>query len=112
MSWLTDLLGERLTQLFRHAFALGTKAPPFSPEEKALLEKVAFLVHRYGMTTPAIILLESVAPLNFVGSQLLYCLGPILESALPSIELDKIARILERREAIPLLRQLIEEKIM
>lgn len=91
-----------------HAFDLGPQEEPLSPEEIALLEKVASLVVRREMETPALIFLESFSPLSFLGSQALYFLRPILELGCNPHELEKMASILERREGVSTLIEIIE----
>lgn len=100
----------KLTTSLRHAFFSGSTTEIFNPQEMALLEKIAGIIGRRGMATPAIIFLESIGPLNFIGGQLLHFLSPILELAGNPLELKEIARILERREALEVLIRLIEEK--
>src|SRR2546427_12443486 len=72
-----------LTARIRHAFALEPGGRPLSPEDVALLERVAATVVERGMATPAILFLESVGPMNFLGSQALHFFTPILEVAFP-----------------------------
>jgi hypothetical protein len=101
---------KRLSESLKHAFSSGSTTESFTPGEIALLEKVANIITARRMAAPTIIFLESVEPLNFIGSQLLYALRPILELVGNPLELKKIARILERREALKVLIKLIEEK--
>src|SRR2546426_2847551 len=58
-----------LTARVRHAFAVEPEGQPLSPEDVALLERVAATVVERGMATPAILFLESVGPMSFLGSQ-------------------------------------------
>ena len=48
--------------------------------------------------------------MNFLGSQVLLVLTPVIESVLSSTELTQIARLLERRDSIPRLITLIEAR--
>lgn len=82
----------------------------FTVEDIALLERVADAVVQRGMATPATLFLESVGPMNFLGSQALYFLTPILELAFSNKEVAQVAYLLERRETIPRLISLIEAK--
>ena len=95
---------------WRHAFALEAVPQPFEPKDLALLEKVADEVVKRGMATPALILLESLGPLNFLGSQVLHGLRPVLELAFDNLELERAAQILERRESLSVLIGMIERK--
>ncbi len=79
-------------------------------EDLALLERVAEAIVTRGMAAPATLFLESMGPMNFLGSQALHFLSPIIESALSGTELTQIARLLERRDSIHRLITLIEAK--
>jgi hypothetical protein len=69
-----------------------------SAEDDALLDRIASAVVRFGMSVPAIFLLESSKPLNFVGSQFLHFLSPIVHTVLRADDLDRLALLMERRE--------------
>jgi hypothetical protein len=98
----------KLGQALRHAFAVRPAVEGLDAEEEALLQKVADIVVRRGMAGPAVMFLESAAPLNFLGSQALHFLTPILDLACNARELERVAQLLERRDAIPRLIALIE----
>ena len=100
----------RFTASLKHAFAIKTEAEPLSQEDAALLEKIAVVVVDRHMAGPALLFLESAGPMNFLGSQALHFLTPILDLACESRELEQAARLLERRDAIPRLIDLIEAK--
>src|SRR2546430_16633339 len=85
-----------LTARVRHAFALEPEGQPLSPEDMALLEQVATTVVERGMATPAILFLESVGPMNFLGSQALHFFAPILEVVFPQRDVERVAHLLER----------------
>jgi hypothetical protein len=93
---------------FRHAFAVRPTDDSLSADDLALLNRVAESVVRRGMATPVTVALESIGPLNFLGSQALHVLTPFLELAFNPIELERIAALLERRETVPRLIGLIE----
>lgn len=93
-----------------HAFATQPETPPFSIEDLVLLERIADAVVTRGMAAPATVFLESLGPMNFLGSQALHVLAPILEFALNVKELEQAARLLERRDTITRLIALIEAK--
>jgi hypothetical protein len=58
-----------------HAFSTKSGAEVFTIEDLALLERVADAVVKRGMTAPATVFLESLGPMNFLGSQALYFLN-------------------------------------
>ena len=93
-----------------HAFSTTSKAEPFTIEDLSLLERVADAVVQRGMAAPATVFLESLGPMNFLGSQALYFLTPIIEWAFHAKEVEQVARLLERRDTISRLISLIEMK--
>ncbi|MCP9449287.1 MAG: hypothetical protein NNA21_04390 [Nitrospira sp.] len=95
---------------FRHAFATAPETVALSVEDQALLDRIAEAVVQRGMAAPAMVFLESLAPMNFVGSQALHVLAPLLEVVLDAKTLDQAARLLERRDTIDRLVALIEAK--
>jgi len=92
----------------KHAFAVEPEGQPFSPEDLALLERVAATVVERGMATPAILFLESVGPMNFLGSQALHFFTPLLEVVFPQHDVERVAHLLERRDTLSRLTVLIE----
>lgn len=93
-----------------HAFSTTSKAEPFTIEDLSLLERVADAVVQRGMAAPSTVFLESLGPMNFLGSQALYFLTPIIEWAFHAKEVEQVARLLERRDTISRLISLIEMK--
>ena len=77
-------------------------------EQHALLEKVATWIVRRGLTTPAILFLETGKPLNFLGSQLLIGFSPFIQAIFKGDEYQKFALILEKDANVELLIELIE----
>ena len=96
-------------QALRHAFALEESDETLPAEDRALLAKVADFVVKRGMTAPAILFLASLQPLSFIGSQAMVFFQPILTSFFSRKEYGHLARILERRESVDRLIELIEE---
>lgn len=93
-----------------HAFSTTSDAAVVSIKDLALLERVADAVVKRGMAAPATVFLESLGPMNFLGSQALYFLTPIVEWAFHAKEVEQVARLLERRDTISRLITLIESK--
>lgn len=77
-------------------------------EQLALLEKVATWIVRRGLTTPAILFLETGKPINFLGSQLLIGFSPFIQAIFKGDEYQKFALILEKDANVELLIELIE----
>ena len=97
-------------EALRVAFAVRVEDEALTPEDVALLEKVARTVVDRRMASPANLFLESVGPMNFLGSQALHFLTPILNLACDTPEIERAAHLLERRDAMPRLIAFIEAK--
>jgi hypothetical protein len=93
-----------------HAFAVKDPAHAWSEEDLALLDRVAHEVAKRRMQAPALLFLETVRPLNFVGSQVLVFLQPIAGAVFQGIQWERLGAILEQRESIDLLIRRIEEQ--
>jgi len=81
-------------------------------EEEKIIKKAAEIIHRYGMEVAAILMLESVKPLLYIGGQLgRFFAGPFLP--LISNELGRkgetILRVFEKKENVEKLIKLLEE---
>ena len=93
---------------FKHAFA--TEGEKLEDDDTVLIRKLADFVIRRNMSVPAVMFLESVRPLNFVGSQAMVFFKPILSRFFSRVEYDRITIIIEKREVIDLLIREIEQK--
>ena len=100
----------RLKEWLHHAFAIEDPAIEPAPEERELVERLAELVVRRRMTTPALMLLESGRPLNFIGSQILAFLGPFAKMVFSPVEYDRFVELLEKRRSIDLLVDAITQR--
>lgn len=103
-------LWEKLRQEFAHAFAVTPLASGFSPEEITLLEKIARRITDRDMAVPALLFLESLGPLSFLGSQVVHGLKPFLDVVIDPADAERLAILLERRESIERLSSLIQEQ--
>lgn len=94
---------------WRHAFAVD---PPGPAEPEAdlvpVIDRVCREVVRRRLTTPVLISLEMGRPLNYVGSQALHFLRPILAIVLDTRELERFASFLEKRGSVEYLAQRLE----
>ena len=102
-------LWERFRQEFKHAFALTPLGLHYSVEDDALLRKIAGLIAKRGMAAPALLFLESVGPLNFLGSQIVHGMKPFFDLVCDPMELERLASMLERRDSVDHLIVLIQE---
>ena len=80
-----------------------------TPEENAVLAKVAKKTIDLGMTVPAILFLESVKPLNYISSQVMIFFEPIVQSLFNFADYDHLRSALEKRVSIEILLLKIEE---
>ncbi len=78
--------------------------------QRELLLMLADKVVRLRMTTPAILFLESVRPMNFVGSQVMVFFAPLVRGFFGLPEWDELRLVLERRESIGYFLDLIESR--
>lgn len=112
-SLFTGTPAEKLAQLragLRHAFALQPEDQPLAIEDVQLLERIADVIVNRRMAAPAMMFLESMGPMNFLGSQALHFLTPILDCAFNTKEVEQVARLLERRDTVTRLIAIIETK--
>ena len=98
-----------LRSTLQEAFATAP-AEPLTSADIALLERAADAVVQRGMATPVVLFLESVGPMNFLGSQALHFLTPILDVVFPQRDVERIACLLERRDTLARLAALIEAR--
>jgi hypothetical protein len=79
--------------------------------ERALeiIDKIAKFIVIRKMAAPAIMLIESLRPLNFIGSQLLYFFAPFAEIIFNPKEYQEFAALLENREYVKILIDRIDE---
>ena len=89
----------RMRRDLSYAFALDRYLDQLGSDDLALLDRFARLLAERGLATPAIFLVESMAPLGFLGSQLVHALAPIMGMVAPPDDIERLARLLERREA-------------
>jgi hypothetical protein len=79
-----------------------------TPQQAAAADKVAGFIRRHGLVTPAVLWLESVQPLAFVGSQFMHLLSPTVQMFLPESDWDALAGLLEDRRGMNYLLTRIE----
>jgi hypothetical protein len=93
-------------ETLRHAFAMRR------PEEAVLpaaLERLARAAVERRMETPAIILVESIVPVAFLGSQAMAAVAPLAKLLGFGDDCEEIALALEDRRTVRLLADRIEE---
>ena len=80
-----------------------------SPEQEEVLHKVAKKVVQKRMTVPALMFIESVKPLNFIGSQLMVFFEPIVQTLFDFKAYTIFREAIEDRQNVEVLMQLIEK---
>lgn len=99
---------DRVRAGLSHAFSTRSEAETFTIEDLALLQRVADAVVQRRMAAPAVLFLESLGPMSFLGSQALHFFAPIIELAFSAHEVSQVAALLERRDTTVRLIALIE----
>lgn len=79
-------------------------------ERDWLLSRAADEIVRRRLTAPAIFLLESCSPLNFIGGQVMIALEPFIQAIFDLPSYRKFALLMERDENVERLISLIECK--
>ncbi len=97
-------------QGLKHAFSLERYDEPLTEEERRLLEKIAVAIVRRRLQVPALFILESAKPLNYLGSQAMAFFEPVVRGLFVAREYGQVRRILERRQSIECLLAKIEEQ--
>ena len=100
--------GSRFMAEWRHAFALNSSEPPLPPEDGAILDSIARAIVRRRLAAPALMLLESVRPLHFIGSQAFAFFEPLVSTVLPPEKCRRFRELTEHRQTIPALVDAIE----
>jgi len=77
-------------------------------DQDAAAARVARFIVRWNLTVPAILSLESMRPLSFVGSQFMHVLSPSITAFLTVNDWDRLARLLEDRRGLDHLIRRIE----
>ena len=93
----------------KHAFAVESEATTQPTEvERPVIERVCRAVVERRMTTPALIYLEMSKPLNYIGSQAMHFLQPIVTAVLDTRSYEAMAQFLERRGSVDYLVERLE----
>lgn len=93
----------------KHAFALPQEI--YSDEELALLDKGADIIVKRRMEVPAVMFLQTLTPVGYIGSQVMIALKPFLGNSLKEGEYDMMTGIFERRGACDVFIKRIERKV-
>lgn len=92
------------------AYDLPPEEEELSQKEQEILFKLADFVVRKGMTVPAILTLETVKPLNYIGSQAMVFLEPFVQAVIRDVSgYNTFRHMMEKRDNVERLLQKIEE---
>jgi len=94
----------------KHAFAVEPSGPaePTSLQRKAV-EQVCVEIVRRQLITPALLILETSRPLNFIGAQVMHFFAPLVSVLTDSQGHRHFAEFLERRGSIDYIFRRIEQ---
>ena len=92
----------------RHAFAIPEEES-LTDAERTRLRTLAQKVVQRRLAAPAVMLLESLRPLNYIGAQALLFFKPIISLAFPPELCDELAGLLQKRQALGALADMIEQ---
>lgn len=96
--------GSGIVQWLRHAFAVAPDAaPPLTPAETALIDRVCVELVRRRLALPALVLLEAHRPLSSMAAQVVWFVKPWCAAVTDAAGLDRLAQLLERRDGMDLL---------
>ena len=76
--------------------------------DRQLISNLAEKIVRHGMAVPAILFLEMVKYMSFIGSQLMVFFGPVITVFIQSESYYKITHLLEERQNVEFLMLEIE----
>jgi hypothetical protein len=93
----------------KHAFAVNTETAPPGDDQMQMVDRLAREVVRRRLARPAILFLEMSQPLNYLGAQAMHFFSPFLTAVFDARGCEAFAKFLERRDAIELLCQRIEQ---
>lgn len=98
---------------FRDMFSLGPASrgekQKLTPQQEEILDKIAKKVVHWKMSVPAILFLESVKPLNYIGSQMMAFFEPFVQTLFSWKDYEEFRKMMEERGTLELLLLRIEE---
>lgn len=89
---------------------MASESPNLSAEDLALLKRVAERIVELRMEVPAILTIESTLPLSVMAGQAMHFFQPIVQALFRLPDYQRFAQLVERREALAELTNLIEAR--
>lgn len=83
---------------------------PLTPRQETIVDRLAAKVVEWKMSVPAVLFIESVKPLNYVGSQVLVFFSPIATTIFNAADYAELTGLLEQRGNLEILLKRIEQK--
>ncbi|MCE9626780.1 MAG: hypothetical protein K8R56_02550 [Candidatus Eisenbacteria bacterium] len=84
-------------------------AEAFTPEDRALIERLAGRIAELRLETPAILTLETTRPVSLVAGQAMLFFEPIVQALFRLPDYRRFAALAERRDALEALTVAIEQ---
>jgi len=103
----TQGMSQRFLAAFKHAFAIPHEEG-LAEQERLWLQRLAEEVVRRGLRAPALFLLETARPLNYVGAHVLLFFKPMISLIFPPAQCDRVVDLLLRRECLPVFLEMLE----
>jgi hypothetical protein len=95
----------------KHAFAIRRQeSAALTPRQDEILDRLSAKVVEWDMAVPAILFLETVKPLNYVGSQALVFFGPVAKTLFTVEDYEELVALMEERSGVESLLTRIERK--
>ncbi len=79
-----------------------------SDDERELMEDAARRLVSSRMSVPALMLLETLLPMNMLAASMLRMISPAWQAILPGARIERLAAVLERRDTIPEFSRIID----
>jgi hypothetical protein len=94
---------------FKHAFAVeGPEDFRPTDSQQELVDRICRQIVARELTTPAMLFLESVQPLNYLTSQSMQFFRPLISLVGPAATYEEVAALLERRGSVEFLIRRLE----
>ncbi len=107
-SYFPEINKQTIRKEFKHAFSIkkSSEDEALNEKELAVVSKLITIIHKRRLTIPATLFLESVQPINYIGSQMMVFFRPFLTYFFTTAEYDAFQGLLEKRQGI---KRIIEE---
>ncbi len=100
----------KLKKFFSQAFALGADVC-LTATDADILKRIAKFIVDKQMGEPALMFVQTLAPLNFIGASSLHFFEPFATMVLNKKDYNHFAELLENRRAVETLAKFIEEEM-